>query len=283
MYSCIDTDHMIESIRAGLTVNWKELPTSFLTRFILKGLKLVMSLNIFDFDDMSFWQKNSMAMGTSVACMYTMHYFAEHEETCICKPGSGHGFLFYTQFIDDVYLIKHQCPGRFERLKQDFNSFGYEGWQLQWTSLGPQTKVNFLDLTLTIVGGQVEACTFEKSMNLHLYIPAFSAHSPSMTKGLIFGMLYHFWLQNSHVEDFSQCVSAFFMHLHNRGHHEEELLTAFLKLAAKLDWPALHLQACIQQWCWEMVHLFACEVPPLPTSKEGDSGCLPQDMLWCSP
>ena len=52
------------------------------------------------------------------------------------------------------------------------------------------TEVTFLDLSLKIgIDGRVRARTYEKPMNLHLNIPASSAHLPSVARGLIFGML----------------------------------------------------------------------------------------------
>ena len=198
-----------------------------------------MESNIFDFDDISCHQQNGMAMGTSVACMYVTLYFAEHEEMHLCNPVVNHGILFYVCFIDDVFLIQWQYPGSHARLHSDFNSFGPPGHQLKWESLGPKTKVNFLDLTLTKVDGWVKACTYEKPMNLHLYIPAFSAHSPSMIWGLIFSQLHWFWLQNLNIEDYVRFARAFFDHLCARGYDCEQLLTEFLSVALKLDEPTL--------------------------------------------
>ena len=114
----------------------------------------------------------------------------------------NHGILFYIHFIDDVFLIQWQTPGSHATLVHNFNNFGPLGRQLEWESSGPKMEVSFLDLSLKIVNGRVQACTFEKPMNLHLYIPAFSAHSLNMIKGLIFGMLWCFWLQNSCIEDY---------------------------------------------------------------------------------
>jgi hypothetical protein len=39
-------------------------------------------------------------------------------------------------------------------------------------------------------------------MNLYLYIPPGSAHPGKMLRSLIFGLLYDFWLQNTHLGDF---------------------------------------------------------------------------------
>jgi hypothetical protein len=239
MYSNIDTDHAIDSIEKWFIRHKRELPAGYPTNFVLKGIRLVMESNIFEFGDLSCLQKNGTAMGTSVACMYATIYFSYHEETRLCNPEVGHGIIFYCRFIDDVFLIQRQYPGSHARLVNDFNSFGPKGRSLEWLSSGPKTKVTFLDLSLTLVNGQVEASTYEKPLNLHLYIPAFSAHSPNMIRGLVFGMLRRFWLQNAHAEDYIRLTKAFFGYLIERGYSREQLRTLFVEAAQKLEEPVL--------------------------------------------
>lgn len=240
MYSNINTDHAIESLTLWLDRHKAELPSGFPTEFILKGTRLVMESNIFQFDDIFCWQKNGTAMGTSLACIYATIYFSYHEETRLCEPSMGHGILLYVRFIDDVFAIQVQQAGSHARLINDFNSFGPPGRRLKWLSSGPQTEVVFLDLSLQIgKDGRVRARTFEKPMNLHLYIPSFSAHSPSVARGLIFGMLRRYWLQNSRTADYQRFAGSFFQHLLDRGYNSDFLDGEFLAAAKKLEQPKI--------------------------------------------
>lgn len=72
-------------------------------------------------------------------------------------------------------------------------------------------------------------------MNLHLYIPAHSAHPPGLLKSLVFGQLERFWKQNSDRADFEKIAKEFYEHLINRGYDEEVLNPHFHRAAEKLD------------------------------------------------
>ena len=76
--------------------------------------------------------------------------------------------------------------------------------------------------------------TYQKSLNLYLYIPPRSAHPPSCIKGLISGELRRYWLQNS-PEDFESILSKFIIRLVNRGHHLNDLIPLLQQAALKLS------------------------------------------------
>ena len=234
MYNNIDTDLAIQSISKWLNLHKHEIPNDFPTQFVLEGLRLIMTTNVFEFDDISCLQKNGTAMGTCVAVMYATIYYSYYEETHLAVD---HGITLYVRFIDDVFLIQNQTPGSHAVLANDFNNYGPPGKRLQWLSSGPQTQVTFLDLTLKIVANRIEVKTYEKPLNLHLYIPAFSAHSSAMAKGMIYGMLRRFWLQNTQTNDYIGLVRAFYHHLLERGYDHDFLQREFLAAAHKLSLP----------------------------------------------
>ena len=239
MYNNIDTKLAIESIQKwfDLQKTRGKLPKGYPTEFVLKGITLVMESNFFKFDDLLFVQTNGTAMGTSVACMYATIYFSYHEETRICnKEVIDHELLIYRRFIDDGFAIQLRTPGSYERLLSDFNNYGPKDRQLRWTSPGQSKEAVFLDLALKIESdGRIRVTTYEKPMNLHLYIPAHSAHSPSVSKSLIFGMIRRFWLQNTRVEDFIKFAQNFYSHLIDRGYDGDFLNEQFQKSAERLE------------------------------------------------
>lgn len=71
-------------------------------------------------------------------------------------------------------------------------------------------------------------------MNLHLYTPPESAHSPGVLKSLIFGNVFRYWLQNSHTSDFIGATKDFYCHLLNRSYRPEALTPIFHLAAAKI-------------------------------------------------
>jgi hypothetical protein len=52
----------------------------------------------------------------------------------------------------------------------------------------PSSTVNFLDLTLTIQGDTIYSRTYQKAMNLYLYLPFASAHPQGCIKGTVYGL-----------------------------------------------------------------------------------------------
>jgi hypothetical protein len=198
-----------------------------------------MKNNVFELDDTTWLQKTGTAMGTSVACVYATIYYSQHEELSILTDEhNAFGINFYRRFIDDALILQRsgEHPERYQQLRTTMNSFGELGRRLEWTSDPPSKTVNFLDLTIHIGNdGRITTKTFQKAMNLFLYIPPISSHPKSVITSLIFGQLRRFWLQNSLRDDYVQCASAFFNHLIARGHDDLTLQELFRLSAARLD------------------------------------------------
>ena len=76
--------------------------------------------------------------------------------------------------------------------------------------------------------------SFQKELNLYLYIPSGSAHPPSCLKGLISGELRRYWIQNG-VKDFQEILAKFIHRLTLRGHKLEDLTQIFQQAAAQLE------------------------------------------------
>jgi hypothetical protein len=77
--------------------------------------------------------------------------------------------------------------------------------------------------------------TYQKPMNLFLYIPPHSAHPAGVLKSIIYGNLRRYWIQNSNHSDYISTVTRFAQHLVNRGHNRETIKTIFLDAAAHMD------------------------------------------------
>jgi hypothetical protein len=201
-------------------------------------LRIVMKNNVFQFDDCWFHQQNGTAMGTSVACIYATIYYSYHEETMIL-PTYRSSLLYYRRFIDDVLAIwipplnstPETADAAWLKFKADL-TFGILTWETEDLAL----SVNFLDLTIYITPDQrLRTRTFQKAMNLYLYLCPSSAHPPGVLKGLIFGSVRRFWFQNSDPDDYCQVIQDLYQHLCSRGHTPEKLDPLFHEAAAKVD------------------------------------------------
>jgi hypothetical protein len=236
MYTNIDTDHGLQTITKWLELHEDDLPPGFPTETIIDLLARVMKYNVFQLDDCWFQQTNGTAMGTSVACVYATIYYSYHEETRLLPKYSPTPILFYRRFIDDVFSIWLVPPIGGTTLWNEFttemNNFG----SLKWEAEPLSKTVNFLDLTIEITNdGEIKTKTFQKAMNLYLYLCPSSAHPPGVLKGLIFGSLQRYWRQNSATTDYQHMVHKLYDHLRDRGHREEDITPIFHEAARRLD------------------------------------------------
>jgi hypothetical protein len=237
MYTNIDASHGIETIGKWLELHRSEirnLTTDFNFDLVIQLLSLVMENNVFQLDDCWFHQQNGTAMGTSVACVYATIYYSYHEETTLI-PRYQSSLRYYRRFIDDVLAIwipPQEAPHKiWTEFKSDL-SFGL----LRWETEDLSTSVNFLDLTIAFKPDHsLSTRTFQKEMNLYLYLCPSSSHPPGVWKGLIFGSLRRFWLQNSDPIDYRNVVSAFFRQLCDRGHDPEKIAPLFIEGANSVD------------------------------------------------
>ncbi len=61
----------------------------------------------------------------------------------------------------------------------------------------PSHEVTYLDLTITLKRGRISTKTYQKPMNLYLYIPPHSAHPPGMIKDAVYSLLRCYYEENS--------------------------------------------------------------------------------------
>jgi len=216
MYTNINTTTGIQSIKKFIQNNQDVIPEEFPSDLLLQILQIVMENNIFTFGNTTWLQLSGTAMGTPVACAYATRSYGQHENSYIL-PNFGAQLLYYRRFIDDVFGIwippETNPEGKWKEFKEALNNWG----GLEWVTEKPTKATVFLDLNIKILQSKNHTSTFQKSLNLYLYIPPKSAHPPSCLKGLISGELRRYWFQNS-PEDFKKILIKFMEQLVNRGH-----------------------------------------------------------------
>ncbi|KAL7529764.1 hypothetical protein ACHAWF_003108, partial [Thalassiosira exigua] len=163
MYTNINTDHAIDMIGSWLdSLEERErLPDGFPIDDVKEAMTLVMRNNLFELGYCYFLQLLEPAMGTSAACI------SSHTTAATYSPPK-------IQF------------------KHNTLSFGI----LQWEFVETSSSVTFLDQTISIENGAVVIKIYQKAMNLYQYIPPTPAHPPGMMKGIIYGLMRNYYLQN---------------------------------------------------------------------------------------
>jgi hypothetical protein len=142
MYTNIDTDTGIATIKDFLYINKNNLPTDFLTKVFLQILEIVIRNNIFSFADTFWLQMSGMAMGTPVACNYATVTYGHYENMEIL-PNFKSNLLYYKRYIDDIFKIwlpptTNQVT-TWNRFKSTLKKWG----SLEWIVEEPSKQTNF--------------------------------------------------------------------------------------------------------------------------------------------
>ena len=213
MYTNIDTEHAIRVISAWLDSLSDQLPLDFPVNAVKEAMKIVMRNNIFEWGDIYFRQLLGTAMGTSAACMWATAYYGVHESNNLLPAYSAH-LILYVRFIDDIFGIWNGTDKAWQAFKRDINDFGI----LTWEICEPSSLADFLDLTISIEqDGSLTTKTYQKAMNLYQYIPPQSAHTPGMTKGVIYSLMKNYHLQNSKQSDYLKMATLLLRRYVARG------------------------------------------------------------------
>jgi len=190
--------------------------------------------NVLQFGDTHWRQIRGTAMGTVPAVDYAVLHVGLLERKQLmtkCKDNT----LFYGRFIDDgigVWIDTPKERHNWRGFLADINNWG----SLKWTNTGHVDSLVFLDMTITIKpDGQLHYKTYQKPLNLYLYIPPASAHPPGQLRSLVFGRLRSYWLQNTDASDFLDIATQFGRRLLNRGYSLQTMQPLFEECMDKLE------------------------------------------------
>ena len=241
MYSNIDTAHGLQVIAKWFRLYKADLPQNFPSAMLNAALELVMSDNILQFGD-TFWrQLCGTAMGTSTAVNYANLYVGLLEVTRLLRKFKNQ-LLFYRRFIDDgVGIWLCDDPLIWASFLECLNTWG----SLKWTSDGLTDEIIFMDLRIKIdpFSNQLVYETYQKSMNLYLYIPPNSAHQHGVLRSLIFGRIQAYWHQNTEEYNFVKMAALLAQRLIARGHSRQILTPLFVEATERFT----HLDSKNQQ------------------------------------
>jgi hypothetical protein len=243
MYTNIDTEHALEKIAVFLRTS--PLCRGCLANEIIKGLRILMRNNIFQFGDTYWIQEDGTAMGTPPAPDYATLYFGIYELEI--GPRFKNSLAAYFRYIDDCLglWLHHPDPSvdlqRWNDYKFAMNTYG----KLTWVFTPFSKRVDFMDLTLSITDKGIHTRIFEKKLNLYLYIPPHSAHSPGVLRGLIIGMISRIYRLTTDWQDKKIAIRDFFLRLANRGYASTALRTHFTAALLHLERPTFD-----EKW-WE--------------------------------
>lgn len=193
------------------------------------AIEIIMTRNIFQFGDTFWQQKNGTAMGAPPAPSYATVSFGTHEEAFLDEFPEQ--LSFYRRYIDDVFGIwtSHDDPDTDLILWNQFCS-RLNGWHnLEWIVSDRSAKVDFLDLTISLNATLLSCSLFEKSQNLHLYLPPRSAHPPGVIYGVVSGIVYRARSLCTDPMEANRVILRTWRHLITRGYTQSMLRPIFQK------------------------------------------------------
>ena len=225
MYTNIDTDHALTIIGDYIDNNPRSTGNP---RALKSALEIIMKNMICVFGDLYFKQVKGTAMGTPPAPPWATIYFGIHEQSFL---GTYTDVLkLYRRFIDDILGIwlTHPDPATDAQLWKEFQAEINNGG-LSWTFSKRGKRVDFMDLTISIVDDHIETTLFEKSLALYQYIPPSSAHPPGLLNGLVVGQVLRFHQLCTSISDVHDKMRLLHRRLMQRGYSEARLFPYFVQ------------------------------------------------------
>jgi hypothetical protein len=229
MYQYIDPEKAIPVVAEYLRdpATQQQFP-DYDAEALIAALEIVLLRNTMRCGDVFVKQTSGTAMGKPCAPPWAIIFEGLHEKNILLVAYENR-LPVYLRFIDDV--LGFWSPNE-DRLvdEQSWNGFKSElnNWyDLDWDISDRVTQVNFMDLTIKIVGSRIETTLYEKPMALYLYIPPHSAHPPGVRTGHIFGEVLRIHRLCTHQDDVDERIRVFFRRCMRRGHNASDLLPLF--------------------------------------------------------
>ena len=116
-------------------------------------------------------QKRDTAIGTKFAPPYSILFIAELEEEILSEIELKQHLWW--RYIDDIYFLwKHEE----EKLKKFIKYLNEKYPTIKCTAEWSQTSINFLDVTVSLIGGKITTDLYVKATDSHQYLHSSSCH-----------------------------------------------------------------------------------------------------------
>ena len=168
LYPNIPHEQALSALRKRLDLRQeKDVTTSTLVELA----EVVLRNNIFTFKEKTLKQTRGTAIGTKFAPPYSILFMAELEEEILSeielKP-----YLWW-RYIDDIFFLWEH---REEKLKGFIEHLNEKHPTIKFTAEWSKTSINFLDVAVSLVGGNITTDLYVKPADSHQYLHASSCH-----------------------------------------------------------------------------------------------------------
>ena len=189
MYSNIPLEEGLAAFKECLD---KRSDKSIPTDYIMKLLRLIMTKNIFTFNEETWLQLLGTCMGTRVSPSYANLFMAVLENKMIdnCPAHLKEFIYLWRRFIDDILIFWsgswQQFLEFFNYLNQFHNTIKFDDPCHNPT----ENSCNFLDLKISIVDGIIHTDLFRKPTDKPRALLPSSAHPNHISTNIIYGAAF---------------------------------------------------------------------------------------------
>ena len=194
---------------------------------IISALEIIMTRNCFRFGNTYWLQLDGTAMGTPPAPAFAMLYYAIFEIDLLKTFPEQLRYL--KRYIDDQFgiWVHHPNPYIDTQLWNAFQHAQQTCCSLTWKFSTLSKQVTFLDLQVILESNRIIFKIYEKELNLYLFIPPSSAHSPNVQQSLVSGGIKRILDLTTRLCDQKAALCKFFKRLCIRGYSQKSLLRLF--------------------------------------------------------
>ena len=221
LYPNIPHEECLSALRKRLDLRQeKDVTTSALVELA----EVVLKNNIFTFKEKTLKQKRGTAIGTKFAPPYSILFMAELEEEILSeielKP-----YLWW-RYIDDIFFLWEHGE---EKLKEFIEHLNEKHPTIKFTAEWSQTSFNFLDVTVSLIGGKINTDLYVKPTDSHQYLHSSSCHPYHCKKGIPYSQALRLNRICSDPSSFDKRCNDLEKWLIERGYSEREVREQVLR------------------------------------------------------
>jgi len=161
-------------------------------------------------------QNNGAATGAPNSCSYSDLALEPIDQSIFeAKVVSFNELFFYGRYRDDCIVLWLGTEARAEEFLKHINTLDAK---LKFTMEFGGDTICFLDLKITIVGGQLYTTVYSKPTDSHLYLHGTSCHVTSSVNGIQKGVALRLRRICSSTDEFDEKAKLYKAYLVARGH-----------------------------------------------------------------
>ena len=173
LYANIPHDEVEISLRQAVTNNRHLIPEALPADRVIDIVNHVLHNNVFEFDGRIFRQIFGTAMGTPMAPTIANIFMGWLEDALISKSPWPINTGLWRRFIDDIVML--WLHGE-DQLQQFLEWLNLQHPTIKFTANHGTSNVPYLDVSLSIVDGDLLTDLHVKDTDAHMYLPFSSCH-----------------------------------------------------------------------------------------------------------